>query len=323
MAIKVLCIGDVVGSPGRRVLTEGLGRVVKEHDVDCVVVNAENAANGSGLTPDIHAKIVRAGAHLLTMGDHVYRRREIFPILETNEFIVRPANLPHGAPGREFAIYVPASGQRVAVFCLLGRMFMNVLAECPYRAADRVLKAIPDDVKMIIVDMHAEATSEKIALGWHLDGRVSIVFGTHTHIPTADECVLPGGTAYITDVGMTGPYDSVIGNDKTAVIERFRTQRPVRFSPAEGDVRLCAVLIDADPETGRANSIERPSLVFSETFNSPSITTQSESPAAPARKTVVPAGYLTTLVMRAVMRAWAFESPAKIGIDSWGFSPRS
>ena len=145
MAIKVLCIGDVVGSPGRRVLVEGLGRVVKEHNVDCVVVNAENAANGSGLTPDIHGKTVSAGAHLLTMGNHVYRRREIFPILETNEFIVRPANLPHGAPGREFAIYTLASGQRVAAFCLLGRMFMNVLAECPYRAADRVLKRREDD----------------------------------------------------------------------------------------------------------------------------------------------------------------------------------
>lgn len=257
MAIKVLCIGDVVGSPGRRVLVEGLGRVVKEHNVDCVVVNAENAANGSGLTPDIHGKIVRAGAHLLTMGDHVYRRREIFPILETNEFIVRPANLPHGAPGREFAIYTLASGQRVAAFCLLGRMFMNVLAECPYRAADRVLKAIPDDVKMIVVDMHAEATSEKIALGWHLDGRVSIVFGTHTHIPTADERVLPKGTAYITDLGMTGPYDSVLGRRKDRVLGSLISGVPSKFDVATDDARMCGILAEVEPATGLARSIER------------------------------------------------------------------
>jgi hypothetical protein len=257
MAIKLLCIGDVVGSPGRQVLTEGLSRLVSEQNVDCVVVNAENAANGSGLTPDTHERIVRAGANLLTMGDHVYRRREVFPILERNEFIVRPANLPHGAPGREFALYTLASGQRVAAFCLLGRMFMNVLAECPYRAADRILNVIPGDVKMVVVDIHAEATSEKVALGWHLDGRVSVVFGTHTHIPTADERVLPKGTAYITDLGMTGPYDSVLGRRTDRVVGSLISGVPSKFDVATGDARMCGVVVEVEPTTGRAKSIER------------------------------------------------------------------
>lgn len=257
MAVKLLCIGDVVGSPGRRVLTAGLGQLIDEHDVDCVVVNAENAANGSGLTPDTHAKIVRAGANLLTMGDHVYRRREIFPILETNEFIVRPANLPTGAPGRDFAIYTLSSGQRVAAFCLLGRMFMNVLADCPFRAADRVIRAIPDDVRIIVVDMHAEATSEKVALGWHLDGRVSVLFGTHTHIPTADERVLPKGTAYVTDLGMTGPYDSVLGRRKDRVVGSIISGVPSKFDVANGDERMCGVMVEVDATSGRAQSIER------------------------------------------------------------------
>jgi metallophosphoesterase (TIGR00282 family) len=257
MLLKLLCVGDVVGAPGRRVLEVGLASLTAEHGVDCNIVNVENTASGSGLTPHLYDKLVHAGVHLMTMGDHVYRRRDIISVLERSDRIVRPANLPPEAPGREFAIYQTASGHRVAVVSLLGRLYMRVQADCPFRAIDRVLGAIPKDVHAIVVDMHAEATSEKVALGWHLDGRVSVVVGTHTHVPTADERVLPKGTAYITDLGMTGPYDSVLGRDKKRVISTLLSSVPVRFEVAEADARMCGVLVELDTETRRAKSIQR------------------------------------------------------------------
>jgi hypothetical protein len=257
MEVNLLCVGDVVGGPGRRVLREGLASLIPEKKLDCVIVNAENASAGSGLTPQLFDKIIRSGANLITLGDHAYRRRDIIPTLEQADGIVRPANLPASAPGKQFATFTTRSGHRVAVVSLLGRLFVKSSANCPYAAIDRVLATIPKDVKIIVVDMHAEATSEKIAMGWHLDGRVSVLFGTHTHIPTADERILPKGTAYITDVGMTGPYDSVLGRDTESVLRTLINGVPERLDVAEHDARLCGLAATVDPTTGKALRLER------------------------------------------------------------------
>jgi hypothetical protein len=257
MELRLLCVGDVVGAPGRQALREALVRLVPERRIDCVIVNAENAAGGTGLTAALFQKILHYGTDLVTLGDHIYRRRDIIPALETSDRIVRPANLPAKAPGREFAVRQTASGHRVAVISLLGRLFMKPLANCPFAAVDRVLAAVPKDVKAIVVDMHAEATSEKVAMGWYLDGRVSLVFGTHTHIPTADERVLPKGTAYITDLGMTGPYDSVLGRDKQRVVSTMVNGLPDRLDVADGDARFCGIIAAVESTTGLAKSIER------------------------------------------------------------------
>lgn len=256
MQIRLLCIGDVVGAPGRRVLREALPSIVPERQIDCVVVNAENAAAGSGITPALFEKIIGCGVDLVTLGDHVYRRREIIPTLETSDNIVRPANLPIAAPGKRFAIRQTTGNHRVAVISLLGRMFMKPPVNCPFAAVDQVLATVPKDVKIIAVDMHAEATSEKVAMGWHLDGRVSVVFGTHTHVPTADARILPRGSAYVTDLGMTGPYDSVLGRTKERVLSAMINAVPTTFDVATDDVRLSGVVVTVDAATGRADDIE-------------------------------------------------------------------
>lgn len=257
MELTLLCVGDVVGTAGRRALRQGLASILDSRRIDCVIVNAENAAGGSGLTPSIYEKILRYGTNLITMGDHVYRRPDLIPVFRQADNIVRPANLPKDAPGREFALFETSDGARVAVISLLGRMYMKPMGDCPFAAVDRVLQHIPSDVKTIVVDMHAEATGEKVAMGWHLDGRVSVVFGTHTHVPTADERVLPGGTAYISDIGMTGPYDSVLGRLKDRVISNLISSVPAKFDVAHGDPRMCGILVTVDQTTGRATSIER------------------------------------------------------------------
>lgn len=257
MQLRLLCVGDVVGAPGRQVLRQALDTIVPAQRIDCVIVNAENIAGGSGLTAPLYEKLIRYGTHLITLGDHVYRRRDVFPVLERSDNIVRPANLPAGAPGKEFAVWQGASGHKVAVISLLGRRFMKMPVNCPYAAVDRVLAMIPKDVKIVVVDMHAEVTSEKVAMGWHLDGRVSVVFGTHTHIPTADESVLPNGTAYVTDLGMTGPYDSVLGRCKHRVLSAMITGVPTPFDVATEDARLCGIIASIDATTGRASGIER------------------------------------------------------------------
>ncbi len=257
MELKILCIGDIVGAPGRKVLQEALPILVPKHGIECVIVNAENAAAGSGLTDQLHLKIIKCGAHLITMGDHIYRRKEIYPVLAKETNIVKPANLPAAAPGREFAIYQTPSGHQVAVLSVLGRLFMKIMVDDPFAAVNRVLEMLPKSVKIIVVDIHAEATSEKVALGWHLDGRVSVVFGTHTHVPTADERVLPKGTAYVTDLGMTGPYESVLGRDKQRVIGTMISGVPNTFDVAEGDARMYGVVVAVDNMTGRATHIER------------------------------------------------------------------
>ncbi len=257
MQIRILCIGDVVGPPGRAALRQGLADLTAKHSIDCVIVNAENVANGAGITPPLFDKILRYGADLITLGDHIYRRNDIIPVLEKSDRVVRPANLPTGAPGKEFAVRTLANGHRVAVVSILGRMYMKQPVNCPFAAVDRVLATIPKDVKTIVVDMHAEATSEKVAMGWHLDGRVSVLFGTHTHVPTADERVLPKGTAYISDLGMTGPYDSVLGRMKDRVLAAMTTGVPRTLDVAEGDPRLYGILVSVDTNTGRATAIER------------------------------------------------------------------
>ena len=257
MLINLLCIGDVVGRPGRAAVSNALPGLVREHDIHCVICNAENVAGGSGLTPQLFDKLRRYGVDLITMGDHIYRRQEIIPVLERSDRIVRPANFPQTAPGRTYAVVETALGVKVAVVSLLGRLFMKPPTDCPYLAIDRVLKQIPPEAKIVVVDMHAEATSEKIAMGWHLDGRVSVLFGTHTHVQTADEVVLPRGTAYISDVGMTGPWQSVIGMRTETIVQRFLDQLPSRFEVARGPRQFNAVLVDVDESSGRARDIRR------------------------------------------------------------------
>jgi metallophosphoesterase (TIGR00282 family) len=257
MRIKILCIGDVVGSPGRRALAAELPTIVERHGISGTIVNAENIASGSGITPGLFEKVLKSGVDLVTLGDHIYRRKEFIPVLESSDRVVRPANIATGAPGREFSIFETTGGQRVSVISLLGRLFIKKPADCPFRAADRVLAKIPSDVKSIIVDFHAEATSEKVAMGWYLDGRVSLVFGTHTHVPTADERILPGGSGYITDVGMTGPHDSVLGRDKDAVLQALVTAVPARFDVAADDVRINGVVAEINTATGHCMSLER------------------------------------------------------------------
>jgi len=257
MQINILCVGDVVGRPGRFVLSQALPTLVEQHKIHCVIANVENAAAGSGLTSQLYEKFKRYGVNLLTMGDHIYRKVEIVPTLEKGNDIVRPANFPPQSVGKTFAIYQTAPGPKVAVVSLLGRMYMRPPTDCPFRAVDHVLRQLPPDVNIVVVDMHAEVTSEKVAMGWHLDGRVSVVFGTHTHVQTADECILPGGTAYITDLGMTGPYDSILGRRKDRVLRHMLTTLPAPFDVATDDPRLCGILVSVEPNTGVATQIQR------------------------------------------------------------------
>ena len=257
MQINILCVGDVVGRPGKFVLSHALPALVRQREIDCVIANVENIAGGSGLTPQLYEKLRRFGVDLMTMGDHIYRRGEIIPILQRSNCIVRPANYPARAAGHEFATFQTRKGPAVAVVSIMGRLFMKPIVDCPFQAIDRVLAKLPAEVKIIVVDVHAETTSEKVALGWHLDGRASVVFGTHTHIPTADERVLPQGTAYITDVGMTGPYESVLGRRIDRVTHFLTTGMPEPFEVASEDVRLCGIIASVDSETGRATRVER------------------------------------------------------------------
>jgi hypothetical protein len=256
MKLNILCIGDIVGRPGRRILADKLKQLVTDREIDCVIANAENAAGGSGLTPQIYTKLLRYGVNLVTLGDHTYRKKEIVETLETADNIVRPANWSELASGRSVAFYKTAKGPTVGVTALIGRLFMKP-AECPYNGVDKLLPKMQQQAEIIFVDFHAEATSEKIAMGYHLDGRVSCVFGTHTHVATADERILPKGTAYITDIGMTGAHDSVIGRGVESVLKSFRTRMPVPFEVATGDVKMNGILVTVDSNSRKAEHIER------------------------------------------------------------------
>jgi len=254
--MKAIIIGDVVGKPGRRVLSEMLGRLVEHHEAEFVVANVENAAAGAGIIPRAGQEIIEAGVDVMTSGNHIYDKKEVIQYIEKEPRLLRPANYAPDAPGRGMWIGSTASGTQVAVINVQGRVFMPA-TDCPFRTADRLISEIGNRASIIIVDHHAEATSEKIALGRYLDGRVSVVVGTHTHVQTADEQILPGGTAYITDLGMTGPHESVIGVESQLVITRFLRGMPARFETATGDARLSGVVVEIDERTGRAVHIER------------------------------------------------------------------
>ena len=260
--MRILFVGDVFGSPGRKIVRDHLAHVVESNAIDLTIINAENSAGGFGVTPSIADDLFALGADVLTTGNHVWDKKEIIEYLRSADVashgnarrLLRPANYPPANAGFGWYEGQTKQGMRFAVINLQGRTFM-VDNDDPFRKVDELLKNITS--KVIFVDLHAEATSEKIAMGWYLDGRVTAVIGTHTHVPTADERILPQGTAYLTDSGMTGPYDSVIGVEKEQVIERFLTSLPGRFQPASGDVRFCAVIIDCDENTGKASSIKR------------------------------------------------------------------
>lgn len=253
--LKLLFIGDIVGRPGRDVVAEKLQRLRREREIDFVIANAENAAAGAGITGSIAKSILESGVDAITLGDHVWDQRGWENEIAEIERVCRPANLPKSCPGDDHVI-VEARGFRVAAFTVLGRSFMNMKADCPFLTADRLIDQLKAQADAIVVEIHAEATSEKQALGWHLDGRVTAVLGTHTHVPTADYCVLPKGTAFMCDVGMTGPYASVLGREVKPVVERFLDGMPRRFDVATGDVRLSGALVEIAPQMAKAEKIE-------------------------------------------------------------------
>ena len=257
MPLRVLCLGDIVGRPGRQVVHQKLPALVREQKIDLVVANAENIAGGSGITQNLFNKVRSYGVDVVTLGDHIYKKQDIVPTLQNSERIVRPANLSAHAAGRPFTCITTNGGISVCVFSLLGRIYMNLPADDPFAAAEKVLSQVPPNVRVCVCDFHAEASSEKVAMGHWLDGRVSLIFGTHTHVPTADAKILPGGSAFISDVGMCGPYDSVLGRRKDRVLKFMTTNMPTPFDVATGDVRMCGVLAEIDEQTGRAISVER------------------------------------------------------------------
>ena len=260
--MNLLFIGDIFGSAGRRIVSEHLDHVCKANGVELLVINVENAAGGFGVTPQIAEEFFEMGADVLTTGNHVWDKRELIEYLNSAPAeshdrprrLLRPENLQPGLPGHGLYEGTTRSGVPYAVMQLMGRVFMNGTND-PFHAADGLLARVK--AKVILVDFHGEATSEKVAMGWHLDGRVTAVLGTHTHIPTADERILPGGTAYQTDVGMSGPYDSIIGVEKELVLHRFRTGMPGKFEAAKGNPKMCAALVSCDADTGRATRIQR------------------------------------------------------------------
>jgi len=254
--MRILFIGDIVGKPGREAVRLLLPGLVKKYKVDLSIANAENAAGGSGITPRIAEELFGSGLNMLTSGDHIWKRKEVLEILDSEMRILRPANYPPGSPGRGWGSIETKKGKTLGVINLEGRVFMSTL-DCPFKCARAAIEELKEKTPVILVDIHAEATSEKIAMGWFLDGMVSAVLGTHTHVQTADEKILPCGTAYITDLGMTGPYDSVIGRKVEQILARFLTQMPVRFEMAQDNVQLHGVVLDIDEKTGKAASIER------------------------------------------------------------------
>lgn len=254
--MNILFIGDIVGSPGREAVKKLLPELKKEYNLQFIIANAENAAGGSGITQTVAQEIFNCGVDVMTSGDHIWKKREIFEFINQEERILRPVNFPSGAPGRGLGIFKTKDGLKVGVINVNGRVFMEAL-ECPFRTSLLAAEELSRQTHIIIVDVHAEATSEKVALGWYLDGKVSASLGTHTHIQTADERILAQGTAYLTDVGMTGSYDSVIGRKIEDVLERFLTSIPTRFEVAKENIQLHGVVLDIDQNSGKARSIVR------------------------------------------------------------------
>jgi hypothetical protein len=261
--MKVLFIGDIVGKPGRRAVSEFVPSLISERKIDLVIANCENAAAGFGVTREIVEELYGSRIDVLTSGNHIWNKREVLEFIGDYETLLRPANYPASTPGSGAALIPTADGEYVGVLNLAGRIFMHPI-DCPFVTAKNNVAELRKKTNIIVVDIHAEATSEKRALGWYLDGEVSAVLGTHTHVQTADEEILPQGTAYISDVGMTGPFDSVIGIKKDVIIERFLTQMPNKFDVAKGDIRMQGVILDIDSISGKANSIERISIKLKE-----------------------------------------------------------
>ena len=257
--MNILFVGDIVGRPGRELVRKGLRALVDRHSIDLVVANAENAAAGFGVTREIGDTLLEWGVDVMTSGNHIWDKKEVIEYIGAEPRLLRPANYPAGVPGRGSYVAQTGDGRAVGVINLMGRVFMLNIDD-PFAAALREIEAIRHRTRVILVDFHAEATSEKIAMGWHLDGKVTAVIGTHTHVQTADERVLPHGTAYLTDAGMTGPHDSIIGMEKDPSLARFLTAMPIRFEPATGNPRLNGAVIEADDKTGRALRITRISL---------------------------------------------------------------
>lgn len=252
---RVLFIGDIVGRPGREFVIKGLKQIREDLEVDLVIANGENTAGLAGITAEIANELVAASVDAITLGDHVWDQRGFAEDIKKLEHVCRPANVPRVCPGRDYLV-MKSGDYRVAVFTVLGRTFMKIKAECPFLTADYMIDKIGNEADAIIVEIHAEATSEKVALGRYLDGRVALVVGTHTHIPTADGRILPKGTAYLTDAGMAGPYDSVLGTQAQTVIEQFLDGMPRRYKVAQGDVRICGCLVDIDEQTNLARDFE-------------------------------------------------------------------
>jgi len=254
--LRLLMIGDIVGRSGRRAVKVNVSSLKREFDLDLVIANGENAAGGNGITKEVAQELFSSGVDVLTMGNHVWNKKEAYVYIDRETRIVRPANYPPGTPGIGANVYDTRRKVQVAVINLAGRVFLQAI-DCPFRKADEMIARMKEKARVVVVDFHAEATSEKIAMGWFLDGRVSAMVGTHTHVQTADERILPGGTAYITDLGMTGPWNSVIGVKKEIIIDKFVTQLPQRFEVATGAFQFNGVVIDIDEETGEATSIKR------------------------------------------------------------------
>ena len=254
--MRILMVGDVCGRPGRTILREQLAGLRRSHGADLVVVNGENAAAGFGITPSVYEELLAAGADVVTLGNHTFDKKEAMALLDEEPRLLRPLNYPPGAPGRGAAV-VEAGGCRVLVMNAMGRVFLPILLDDPFRAVDAELEAHSGRYDVAFLDFHGEATSEKEAMGWYLDGRAAAVVGTHTHVQTADERILPQGTAYITDVGMTGPADSVLGMDKDAMVQRMLRQLPTRFEVAEGRRQINAVVVEVDRESGQAREVQR------------------------------------------------------------------
>lgn len=261
---RILILGDVVGRPGRDAVRALVPELRQAWELDLVIANAENAASGSGITPRLFRELANAGVDLMTLGDHSWKRKDNLDVLKKESKLLRPHNYPEDALGTGVGVVETAAGVKVGMVTVLGRIFMAPV-ECPFRTIDEALATFDDDVKIRIVEIHAEATSEKIATAWHLDGRATCVFGTHTHVPTADDRVLPGGTAYVSDLGMTGPYDGVIGRAVEPVLFKFKTSMHATFTVAENNVHLCGVLLEVDATTGQSVSIRRVDLPHGET----------------------------------------------------------
>ena len=267
--MNILFIGDIVGRPGRELIRVGLRSLVDRYSLDLVIANAENSAAGFGITKDIGDTLLEWGVDVMTSGNHIWDKKEALPYIAQEPRLLRPANYPAGVPGRGSYVAQTGDGRAVGVINVMGRVFMLNIDD-PFAVVLREIEAIRHRTRVIIVDFHAEATSEKVAMGWHLDGKVTAVLGTHTHVQTADERVLPGGTAYLTDAGMTGPHDSIIGMEKEPSLGRFLNAMPSRFEPATGNPRLNGAVIEADDKTGRATSITRISLSEQELRELPS-----------------------------------------------------